>query len=411
VQKSEFTAKGSCPAVCPALEERKGVNRVCHTGFVVGTGAFIFIGAAAVFAKLASAPGGDISLHVQFIEQAYRSNILLLGNFLYYLLVAAVALFSTSHFKLLASAILVLASATTAKFLITYYMCRRTLAVSLEPLTRHAELWVFTCTFMLLLAHSIPVTNPRGRMYIGYMPPNVWHNSTTIFLMPLALLLFWYSYRYLMKPSLKLLALCTLFLLLNIAAKPSYAFVFVLLFPCFSLIRFRFTRHFFGALSVVLLGITFIAIQYVLIYHINGVYAQGSRVIFRPLATWSMLTVHPPWPHVASLVFPALVAICYFAEIRRDLLYKYAAASFAVGYAISLLLAESGSRAAHGNFVWQAIIGNYLLFFVSAIFYLRRTCSGMKLRIPDKLAGAAFALHFISGVGYLVKIFLTGTYY
>ena len=102
--------------------------------------------------------------------------------------------------------------------------------------------------FLLLLVCPIPYANPFNPLvnyFLGKVSPNIWHNSTTIFLMPFAILLFWKSYQVLSGTQKENTLLISMLVILNVFIKPSFFFVYVSVFPILLLFQFGISRSFF----------------------------------------------------------------------------------------------------------------------------------------------------------------------
>jgi lysylphosphatidylglycerol synthetase-like protein (DUF2156 family) len=103
---------------------------------------------------------------------------------------------------------------------------------------------------------------------------------------------------------------------------------------------------------------------------------------------------------VVSYAFPA-VALAFGGEtVRGNLAVRYALGLAAVGLAWFVLVGEKGHQEFHGNFMWQAIIANYVLFaaLVGAVLvWLRDTAFGWR----QWVVLGVFGLHLAGGVHYL----------
>jgi hypothetical protein len=231
------------------------------------------------------------------------------GEFLYFVLSAAVTGFSRRMTELEVAGAVLLSFSVTAKVLVSGGIAAATLADGLAQasgrLRRVVRRLIPPAAFVLALAFSLPV--PGGHFYLGQLPLNVWHNSTTIFVMPFALGLFWMSWRFLESGTRRLawwtLALCAV----NLAVKPSFFLPFAVVFPVAALLRFRSGRQLYDALGVWALGIAALAIQYVYIYEsgVDRLFAVGansgpSGVTVSVLGVWQALSPDVPLSLLAS---------------------------------------------------------------------------------------------------------------
>ena len=98
--------------------------------------------------------------------------------------------------------------------------------------------------------------------------------------------------------------------------------------------------------------------------------------------------------------------------MRHKLLFWYAWAGFFVALAISATFAQTGEEFSCWNFRWQTYIAAYLLFMVSVMLVLEQICQRtFRLDWRAKTAIALFALHLISGLVYLAKMWHTQSHY
>jgi hypothetical protein len=220
-------------------------------------------------------------------------------------------------------------------------------------------------------------------IFRGIVNPNVWHNPTTIFAAPFAVLVFHQAFLFRQAPGLQMAfsvgasaALCAL-------AKPNYLLAFL---PAFGLVwlaelttSLRNGQTSFG--RVVLYTVAAFAPPVgTLVGQFIYTYGSGTRLVFAPFALWSVFADPPPAdvlyhirPSVLlvripasvllGLAFPCAVAICYRRQVRSDwrtLLAWLVMAVAIVGYAA---LAEMpANRFLSGNFFWGVVPACYILF-------------------------------------------------
>ena len=127
------------------------------------------------------------------------------------------------------------------------------------------------------------------------------------------------------------------------------------------------------------------------------------------------------WNFLSSIFFPLSFVVLYFHKLKTNLILKYTWSIFAVAILVFLLFVETGPRAEHGNFIWQTIMSNYLLFTVSSVLFtsialenhknLRKSISlsnylgyfrdNANICLKDLILSIVFALHILSGVAYI----------
>lgn len=368
----------------------------------------------------------DIQPHAYYVRDAAIGKVPLPANFLYYLSVYIVSLGNVGVWQRLcfASAV-VLGLSVTAKFALT----RRLLAGAITKSSLcmlpqkgrlSAGLLSLLFSLALLIVSSIPMRLFRagGYFYLGQIPPNVWHNSTTIYLMPFALLLFHRSWLQISNPSdRKGLWLILLLVALNVFAKPSFIFVFLAVYPLFmlraALRRANLRLFFLNMVPVAVAGLLTLG-MYLLIYAFsfgttNPLHVGRSGVAIRPFMVWRSFSPDIPLSVLLSLVFPAAYVLLYPKESGEPLM-RYAWSLYIASVLIFILFAETGPRLSHGNFFWQTVVCAYILFFVTcARFSQRLFASGVK-QWKNRILVACLSAHVLSGMVYLPSIFVRGTF-
>lgn len=359
----------------------------------------------------------DIQTHAAVAHAFVVSNDKLTANFLYFILLALFTGFSSHYHAYYAAAVLLLSAALAAKwFLNQKYFSRYTESKNRVGINFAALAMLFV--FALPNIDFLTVKD----FYFGQLVPNVWHNSTVIFLMPFAMLLFFKSYHFLFeeeevrqKDAIAILVL----LVLNSLIKPS--FLFTLLPAVFLLLTLRFIKGTERDKSFIKLlpyaaGILFIAAEYYVIYRLNYISTvanttgEASGVALAPFEVWSHFSKNIPFAFLSSLFFPVLYFILQGKQLLKNRMVCFAAVNFIIGVMEWSLLAEEGVRKFHGNFYWQVVVAAYLLFLTLVIDFLQRN-KEIKLNNPKQvMLAAAVALHFLWGVFYWVKIIIFRDY-
>lgn len=357
----------------------------------------------------------DIQKHIVFAVEMLRGENIP-ATFLYFAAVCLFAFFQDNYNILLFSSLIVLALTIAYKFYLTAQIFRDELKNDFKLDENKILLISNLVGICLVLAFCIYLPKELGLtqyFFLGQVPPNVWHNSTTIFLIPFALLLYWCSYRLLEKFEIKEFWWVMGMVFVNILAKPNFFLCFAVVFPVMALIRFRLKREFFLSLIPVFFGGVLLILQYIAIYQL-GSYGYGkpeeSGVILAPFVWWELFSKNIPISILVSAAFPLIYLVFYFKRVQNQPFLYYAYLLFAVGVAILALLGETGPRATHGNFQWQAIVSNYILFFAVALDFVKNALQKNELNVKDKLIAAVFALHVVSGLLYLAKTLDRGNY-
>jgi hypothetical protein len=359
----------------------------------------------------------DLHLHIQYVVMIHRGVLGPPANFLYYLIIYAGALFRDDWVWLLWAAAWTLTASVAAKYALTYAILSGRWGAEPSPAAEHppreaSPLLASGFAYTLLIAFSLPTAAAfDGRWYLGQMPPNVWHNSTTIFLMPFAVALFWVSYRNIREPTLRsdlvIAALC----IINVLAKPSFYFALAPIYPLMLITQHGLGRKLWLHVWPVAVGAVCVGIQYYLLYNlqIGNTFGDDSQIVIRPFEVWSLHSRNIPVSIVASILFPLTYFTLFFRKAWRDLLLRYAALLFLLSLTIMALVSETGTRQRHGNFFWQAYVCNYLLFVSVALRLLQQLSVNARPDTRSLVLLVVLGLHAISGVAYIVKVFLTSS--
>jgi len=356
----------------------------------------------------------DIQTHVLITINVFSGDTPIPVNFLYYLSIYVISGFQTKLFALLGTSVFVLALAVTIKFLITKKIIHDYIASSANKFVPPVVL-IALASFMLIFVFSLPGTRvaEQGYFYLGQQTPNVWHNSTTIFTMPFVLLLFWMSYKQLIDPHNKRILIILLLVIANLVAKPHFFFVFAVVYPMLLISRIGINKKFWLNVSPVIFGVFLLGAQFYL--HTSGarlnIAGGEEQIAIDPFFVWSLFSSNIPISIVASYIFPLLYISLYPKHLLQNLFLKYAALCSIVALCIWSLFVEKGRYVNHGNFAWTTVMCNYILFMVVSILVIENVTSNGKWGRRDIVIGLLLLLHFIFGLVYLGKMFLTGEFY
>ena len=352
----------------------------------------------------------DIQLHAQFIKDYAYGNKPFQVNFLYYFTVYILTFFSSKSSALLVMSVYVLTGATFAK----YYIVKTIFLKNISNIT------VKTATlssFFLLFCFSLPILYFFvDYFYLLNFPPNVWHNSTTIFVMPFVLLLFWVSKKQLDSHKIQNLYYICVLIILNAFIKPSFLFVYLIVYPILLLKTYTFFKKVFWInLIPIFIACLLILGEYYLIYFGKDSNNESSVIIdfFYFYKNWSNgfnVVLALLIALLSSLLFP-LVTIIKNKEMLKSKMIQFSILALVLSVIISVSLRETGARENDGNFLWQSFMCVFLLFF-SCLFQLitliNKPENKWKNYIPEL---SVFGLHFISGIVYLINIFITNNYF
>jgi len=305
-----------------------------------------------------------------------------------------------------------LSLAVLAKYLLSVRVARVTLAREGAARRPGGEVALVLALALACFAFSLPA----GTLYLGQIPPGIWHNSTTVLLLPLALGLFWASSRYLERPRVRGLVWILALVVLNVAVKPSYVFVFVVAFPLAALARHRLGAPFRGAVAAVAFAGGVLALDWVLVLRdAKPLVVEGGQLFLpadpgpggvelAPFAVWRALSAAPALSFLASYAFPLAFLALYRKKALRLPLQRESLLASLVALALFVLVAERGFRRLHGNFLWQAVACNAILFVTTLVAWARIRDAGENDRRVAAVRPLGFLAHVAAGIHYLVRM-------
>lgn len=354
----------------------------------------------------------DIQVHINYIEDIINKVSTPPANFLYYLTLYTIAFFNTGFIPLCIASVITLSLAVTAKFILArrfaiYYYKGITISKGQNiPSYRIIAL----LSALSIFAFSTPTSKIlQGSYYLGQIPPNVWHNSTTIFLMPFAFLLFWISYQQLLRPTKYRIYIITLLCILNILIKPSFYFVFCFIYPLMLIKSFGIKKEFWLNLFPLVIGSFLIVIQYYLIYKLgfSNMDEDKSGISIGLFTVWSHFSPNIAISLLASILFPLAFMCIYWKDFLNNLLLQYSVLAFLIAVVIFCVLIETGPRLYDGNFFWQCVVCNYILFLVVSLMFYEKILSIGMTKWYNIIILICYVIQVESGFVYLVKLFTT----
>jgi hypothetical protein len=318
------------------------------------------------------------------------------GHFLFFLIVAILSFFSTNEYVLIFITIIVLSIAQAYKYKLSYiynyYI--NSAETNFNIFKIGAIISIFS--FPLIIYPFYP--------RIMDSPLNVWYNATTIFLMPFALLLFFKSYEYLQgKNCNKIIWILIFLVFLNIIAKPSFFFVFCIVFPIFSLLQYKFNKYFWKSLIPVCFGLLILGLQYLYIYVYlskigSSTSGEESGVAIKPFFYFYELNniLYVIIRTLFNYTFPIFCSIFYFDKIKKNKIVLYSISLLLAALFIKYSIYETGPRAGHGNFGWQVVVSGYIWFLVCVQVFFSEITIKPKLLKKDIFLIFILGLHIVS---------------
>lgn len=415
------------------------------TFFVFGISLFIFI-----LLLLLKVPT-DIPVHAISVSRIATKEVSVPANFIYYLIVYILAFgqFNNITFLYLSSAF-VLSIAVTSKYLVTRHILETFHYLQIKHSENHifvyerdkfwkicnqvASLYSITLLFCFSLPLSL-LLRINNKFYIGNITPNVWHNSTTILLVPVALVTFWISYlriNSLQKKKNSTLITLTILIIVGLLIKPSYFFVFLISYPIMIMFNPSLRQNFLLEILPVLAGLGLLILQYILIYYYqSGNISQGeSSVTINLFLVWSHLSDNIFLSIMGSLVFPTICLILFFRQSIKSLIIRYATLQYVISILIFITFSEAGPRQYDGNFFWQCTISSYILFLAFSCLSVDRIINSIprfcetipslkilswknifqQISVREKIILITMFTHLLSGIIYLLKTFIFNNY-
>jgi len=379
----------------------------------------IFIFSVVLFYLIINLSFSDIKDHLKHVVNINNDSSTYPPNFLYYFLANLFSGF-TNNFQLLTfSAIFILALSVTFKYEVTKYIIRDfSNQKSIVITNNQIILFALSLLFFFSIPDHYSLLHLK-HLYSSRFPPQVWHNSTTIFVFPFALLLFWKQYKFMTFNFInkkKQLLIISLLIIINVFIKPSFLFVFIPITGLFILNNFwkkGIKTMFIYALPSIIGG-GLILLSYILIYHLqtgsmhsqnSGIYISAPfEIFFLWIPKWYL-----PISLLMSFIFPIIFFMLY-TNFIKDKLVKYGLSILFLSILISAFIMEEGPRRTHGNFIWQNYIAVYIIELITTLFFISIYFLKNQNKIKLKVLKIIFALHILSGIAYIMKIIYTGDY-
>ncbi len=325
----------------------------------------------------------DFGAHLEFAASLIRTGSTSLPHFVFEY---GVALFYALGMSLTQGAVLLSLVAMVSTAGVIFLILRGDTDPPLAALLSFA--------FLLVGPLSL-ITLPDLELYLGYMTPNVYHNPTLILLKPIALGLLILGSRAFDKgveePRWGIIALAAMLSVFSCLTKPSFQIAFL---PGLGLLTaLAIVRREEVDLRLCVLGVaipSFVVLGWQ--YSVGFGQVRTSEIFLAPLQVIGFLADRVFLKLFLSVVFPVLVTALFFRDAFRDkrLMIAWSTAIFGLLYAY--LLAESGSRFSHGNFLWSGYIGISVLYVACIPVLLRQGKSSSQL-----LCWGVFSLQVLSG--------------
>ncbi|MEM6263522.1 MAG: hypothetical protein AAGI38_13505 [Bacteroidota bacterium] len=362
--------------------------------FIVGLGAMGFFGLL-FWLNIWT----DIQDHLIGLQQI-EAGRWIPPNFLYFLLVYLFSFGKTEVSVTGVTAIVLLGLAVGSKHWLSVSMWQKELGSHKNLLS------LLGCG--LIVSFSLPTP---WSSYLGQVPPNIWHNSTLIFLMPAVLGLYYHTSTFLRNPTATNWGILIGLIFLNLIIKPSFLFAWL---PTTLLFAYQgFNQQFWKMAAVISIGGLLILGQYFMVYQVNDhltnpLYTESSQIAIKPFWLWNQVSESLPISFLFSYAFP-MAMIALYPRLLGDKVILYTLGLNITGLLLFVLVVEEGPRALHGNFAWQTIACNYLLFWALMGKWFKNFLK-YKWQWKQLASGTFLAAHILSGIYYLLGILWHKTY-
>ncbi|WP_148284964.1 hypothetical protein [Pseudobdellovibrio exovorus] len=250
---------------------------------------------------------------------------------------------------------------------------------------------------MLMGAIYFPLFNSYS--YLGIWSPLAYHNPTSTWLKPVALLTIFIYFKLLDddRKNIKQSWLLALLIFLGAVIKPNFALCFIpVLF-----MDMLFRKKVYQGVLIILPTLCVLLGQYLITFAAD--IEQKSSVVFTLAGPWSVYSNNILGAIIQNLLAPILITYTLFKIEAFSHKYKLIWSIVLVALLQGLFLAESGHRYEGMNFIWGYVVAVDILFLVSVVEFTRNIDSySSKWK---KTVVSILALHAICGLAFIV---LTG---
>ncbi len=253
--------------------------------------------------------------------------------------------------------------------------------------------------------------------YVSYQSGNLWHNSTylcmRLFAIASLLVYMQIEKNYREKITWKQWVLFAMLLVLTTGIKPSFLTVFApamalkLLWDLFHKVSFK---------QIFIFGCSVLPACGVVLWQNIVLFGEdtGQGFALNPWFTFSLHADRPKAAVLCSIAFPLTVAAFSLKELIKDKKYFFAWLVTGIGFLEALLLAETGSRANDGNFLWGYCFAIFYIFVVSFVKWLeiwkREKCVWLS-RAMFAVAGVVLFYQLYCGVYFFLRLLGGETYF
>ncbi len=253
--------------------------------------------------------------------------------------------------------------------------------------------------------------------YVSYQSGNLWHNSTYLCMKLCAIVAllcyFKIEKNYAKKIDRKQWLFFAVALIITTGVKPSFLTVFA---PAMALKLLWDLYHKVPFKQIFLFGCAVLPACGVVLWQNMVLFGEdtGQGFAINPWYSFSLHADRPKAAVLCSIAFPLVVLVFSLKEIFRDKKYFFAWLMAGIGFLEALLLAETGSRARDGNFIWGYSFAIFYIFVVSFVKWIglwRQEKYTLLHRVLFVVAGLVFVYQAYCGVYFFLRLMSGETYF
>lgn len=391
-------------------------------------GMALFVAFAAYFRTIILDTGinSDLNAHIGFAKAAFEGEGVWPRHILYFALVTLTSFWSASLPVWEISGWLWLSALVVAKFLATLWFGRQWLcSVHSGQLVQGAlfgrnELVTLAIALGMTVVFCLPqpAAYAQDLWYAFSFPPNIWHNSTQIAVIPFAIVVFGLSMRQFDRPDDVVNALTMAGVaVLSALAKPSFLMAWLPAYGICTLLllqRRRAPREFLIALLPAILAACVILAQYYFIYITT---VNNTSVTIGYLDAWLSRAGRKEIHFYISILFSSLFPIVFYlahSQRAKALPHVLSIGMVLISYIFASAVSEVGDTQS-GNFMWPIISASFLSNMLCAYELQAISRSGtltgrlqkaLRLTLPSLL----FATNVVWGIAYMIRYLMIGGY-
>jgi len=341
---------------------------------------------------------GDHNTHVWFAQEALKTGEYP-PHFLYHILLNSLTGFSGHWPSMVMVAVIILLISISLKLAFSIMILDKLN----NKLVSLPHLFMF-CTLLFFVS---PIMNwwQFPSIYRGQFTPTVWHNPTSIILMPFSLAIIYLVINKTKDHWLRDAMWGSVILGLSVLVKPSFALAFLPTIYILALIK-KFTWK--ECLIYSLPAIAIMAWQFFENYTSGGqstLAHHRSSIIISPFTVWYGWAKTPVGSLLVSFAFPGVFLYFFLNQIKNKNMMLLAWLLVLVSMTSFFLFAEEGDKTFHGNFFWGTIPAVYILFLATMIelFCIERQPHNGKHQLKVGFCYVLLYMHFISGIWYYLR--------